>query len=189
MDNSMRAENAYSGTMTGQNLMTAFDEEARAYTKYKIYGLEAGDEGLPVIRRLFDQNAENEREHAEVWLRYLGEVGNTEQNLRNAAEGETSDRDNMYPEMARVAQDEGFDELAEKFRLTATVENRHRQEFEEALEGLVTGDYYRGDANTLWQCLNCGLEVRGNMPPERCPLCSYPRDYFMRACFEMNTDD
>ena len=189
MDNSMRAENSYNGTKTGQNLMTAFDEEARAYTKYKIYGLEAGDEGLPVIRRLFDQNAENEREHAEVWLRYLGQVGSTEQNLRLASEGEASDRDNMYPEMARVAKDEGFDELAEKFALTADVEARHREEFENALEGLATGKYYRGNANTVWQCLNCGLETRGNMPPERCPLCSYPRDYFIRIDCEYENDD
>ena len=189
MDNFMRAENTYNGTKTGQNLMTAFNEESKAYTKYKIYGLEAGDEGLPVIRRLFDQNAENEREHAEVWLRYLGQVGSTEQNLRIASGGEANDMDNMYPEMARVAKDEGYDELAEKFMLTAEVEARHRREFEEALEGLSTGDYYKGNANTRWQCLNCGLETRGNMPPERCPLCSYPRSYFIRLdCENENYD-
>lgn len=188
MDNSMRAVSTFDGTRTQQNLMDAFNGEARAYTKYKIYGLEAGDEGLPVIRRLFDQTAENEREHAEVWLRYLGEVGNTQQNLMEAIEQEASEDENTYPQMARVAQDEGFDELAEKFRLTASVENRHKKEFEETLNGLMTGDYYKGNANTMWQCLNCGLEVRGNMPPERCPLCSYPRDYFMRIGFEMNQE-
>lgn len=169
------------GTRTEQNLMNAFEGESKAYTKYKIYALKAGDEGYPVQRRLFDNTAENEREHAELWLSYLGEVGDTADNLEYAIAGEADESENMYLEMARVARDEGFNEIADKFMLTASVEANHKKEFENTLSGFETGSYYEGDGDTVWQCLNCGYEVRGTSVPARCPLCSYPRTYFKRV--------
>ena len=173
-----RVMSALNGTKTEQNLNRAFDDEAAAYTKYKLFAQRANDEGNHAAGRLFDETADNERQHASLWLGYLDGIGSTRDNLESAIAGEISDTE-TYPEMARQADEEGFNEIAEKFRLTAQVESNHLNTYKDMLDSMDSEPIY--DANTHWQCTNCGFDSYGNVPPERCPLCSYTKDYFKKS--------
>lgn len=176
-----RAMSALNGTKTEQNLNKAFSGEASAHTKYMLYADKAREEGYPAIARQFDETAGNEKEHAELWLGYMGGIGSTEDNLRAAVAGENAENTDMYPEMARVADDEGFNEIAQKFRLAGEVEGRHRDDYRRTLNDMEDGSWQQGDSDTEWACINCGFRFNGNTPPVRCPLCGYPREYFVKA--------
>ena len=180
-DMNNRAMSALNGTKTERNLSDAFAGEAKAYTKYKLYADRAGSDGMPNAKRLFEDTADNEKEHAELWLGYLDGIGDTKDNLQDAIDGEDHEDRVMYPEMARTADDEGFGEIADKFRLAAQTEGHHRDTYKQLLDSMNNGTEYSGDENTNWKCTNCGFESRGNEPAARCQLCSYPREYFTRA--------
>lgn len=169
------------GTKTEQNLRTAAQNEAMSFTKYTLYSGLASDEANEDISRMFSEFASNEKEHAELWLGYLDELGSTEDNLQNAIASEEFDATEFYPNAARVAEEEGFDELAEKFRMAGSIERRHEIYNKRASDELVTGRMYMGDADTEWVCLNCGYTTRGNTPPNHCPFCSYPKGYFKKV--------
>lgn len=174
------ANNGLNGTKTKQNLIDASQKEALAYTKYKLYSDIAHNEMEEDISRMFSNFADNEKEHAELWLGYLNELGTTQQNLDSAIHGETFEKDTYYPELSRVAKEEGFHELSEKFRMAGTVEANHANMLTQVAKNLADGSLYTGDANTQWICLNCGYITKGNTPPDRCPLCNYPKSYFKK---------
>lgn len=171
-------QNALTGTKTEELLKQAAHGEAQTYTRYRLFSDIADKEGYEPLRRLFEQSAENEREHAALWYGYLDEFGNTEENLENALSGERFESKTFYPDAARTAKEEGFDEIAEKFALTGSVEENHAVAFAKMLDAMQNGSLYTGKADTVWLCLNCGYRTKGNEPPERCPLCSYPKGFF-----------
>lgn len=176
-----QSKSALAGTKTEQNLQAALRGEALAHTKYMLFADMASTEGYEPISRVFDDFSGNEREHAELWLGYLNGIGSTEENLESALDGERFESTTFYPEASRIAKEEGFEELAEKFRLVAGVEGHHAEAYARLLDSLTDGTLYQGDADTEWVCLNCGYRTKGNMPPERCPLCSYPRGFFEKV--------
>lgn len=177
--------NGLHGTKTEQNLRTAAQNEAMGFTKYMLYSGLASDEANEDMARMFSEYASNEKEHAELWLGYLDELGGVEDNLNNAIYGEEFEATEFYPNAARIAAEEGFDELADKFRMAANIEKRHADSYRTAADDLASGRMYTGNADTQWVCLNCGYTTRGNMPPSQCPFCSYPKGYFKKAnCFE-----
>ena len=182
MDTSHKTvQNALAGSKTEELLKQAARGEAQAFTKYMLFASLAGDEGYEPIRRLFIKTAGNEKEHAELWYGYLDELGSSEENLENALSGERFESKTFYPDAARVAKEEGFDEIAQKFAMTGAVEADHAAAFGKMADALCDGKLYTGDADTGWICSNCGYRTKGNEPPERCPLCSYPKGFFDKA--------
>ena len=175
-----RVKSALSGTKTEQNLKTAASGEAMAYTKYTLFSDIAKKEGYEEIADVFSSFAGNEKEHAEIWLEYLGEIGDTKTNLKNAASGEGFESGEFYPDASKTAYDEGFSEIGDKFRMTGTVEKSHEGEYKKISKETENGEAFSGGAETTWTCLNCGYTVQGNPPPDRCPLCSYPKGYFAK---------
>ncbi len=170
-----------SGTQTQKNLMTAAGGEARANTKYNLYAGTAYEEGLATVGDLLENLSHQEKEHAEIWMNYLGEIGTTQKNLENAIFAENYEADSMYPEFQRIAQEEGFDEIANKFRMVGEIEAHHRDLLKNVLNEYNEGTLYAGgNDDTMWQCTNCGYIVSGPEAPERCPVCYYIRGYFQR---------
>ncbi len=173
---------AIAGTETEKNLYTALSGESQAALKYKRYASDAKKEGYEAVARLFCETADNEVEHAELWLRYLGGTGSVAENLEAAAGGEHYEWSSMYDGFAKTADAEGFPELAAKFRMAAEVEKMHEGRYRCALSGVQTGGVFRDDcAETKWICLNCGFVYTGAEPPMQCPLCAHPRGYFDRV--------
>ena len=174
------SQSALTGTKTEQYLKTAAQGEASAFTKYSLYSDIADEEGYQEISRTLSSIANNERQHAELWLGYLGQLGSTEENLETAIATETFESTTFYPEAAKAAKEEGFDEIAQKFSMTGSVEADHACTQEKFLESIRVVSIFKGDANTEWICLNSGYRTKGNTPPEHCPLCSYPKGYFAK---------
>ncbi len=179
MNNNTRS--GLAGTKTEQNLMEAARGEALAHTKYMLYSKMASQAGEPEVARTFENFANNEKEHAELWLGYLGELGEPEDNINSAVAGENFEASSFYPEASRVASEEGFTELAEKFRMAGTVEARHAEAYQKLSDDMAKGNMHTGNADTEWMCTSCGYRTKGNMPPEYCPLCSYPDSYFVKT--------
>lgn len=178
MDTNKRgAVSALNGTKTSSNLNRAFDDEAKAYTTYKLYANKAAEDGRHDFARIFDQTAENERQHASLWLGYLDGIGSTAENLEAAAADENH-AVQAYNDMARIADEEGFNEIAEKMRLMSQVERGHMDTYLKMKEELDRDTPTEYGADTHWVCSNCGFDVYGNVKPERCPLCSYTSEYF-----------
>ena len=169
------AKNALNGTKTKQNLIDASKNEALAYTKYSIFSDIAHEEEYEDISRMFSELAHNEKEHSELWLSYLNEFGTTMENLDSAIKGEIFEKESYYPELARMAKEEGFEEISEKFRMVGKVESNHADMLTENADSLVKGTMFKGNADTKWVCLNCGYTTKGNTPPDTCPLCNYPK--------------
>lgn len=169
------------GTKTEQNLMEAARSEALAHTKYMLYSEMASEAGEREAAQTFENFANNEKEHAELWLGYLGELGETDDNINSAVTGETFESSNFYPEASRIAAEEGFTELAEKFRMAGTVEGHHAEAYRKLSDDMAKGTMHTGNADTEWVCSNCGYHTKGNIPPEYCPLCSYPNSYFVKT--------
>ena len=169
------------GTKTEQNLMAAFAGESQARNKYTYYASKAKKEGYEQIAALFLETAENEKEHAKMWFKYLegGEIKSTPENLKAAAAGENYEWTDMYAEFARVAEEEGFKEIALKFKLVAEVEKHHEERYLKLLENVEQNQVFTKDTGiSIWKCRNCGHIHIGEKAPEVCPTCAHPKAYF-----------
>lgn len=173
-----QVHSALSGTQTHKNLTDAFGSEARSAMKYRIFAHQARDNGDATLAKMLEDIAGNETEHAELWMRYLGEIGDNAMNLDAQIAAEEYENGVMYPEFANIAADEGFSEIAEKLRFAANAEAGHTRLLTEYLRAMQDGTLYEDDAQ--WLCTNCGYIHTGNQAPDRCPLCSYPRGYYVR---------
>ncbi len=166
------------GTKTEQNLMTAFAGESQARNKYTYFASVAKKEGFEQISAIFNETANNEKEHAKMWFKALGELGDTAQNLLHAAEGENYEWTDMYATFAKEAEEEGFTELAEKFRMVAAIEKTHEERYRALLNNVEMQKVFEKAEETMWECRNCGHLVMGKKAPEVCPVCSHPQAYF-----------
>lgn len=166
------------GTKTEQNLRDAFAGESQARNKYTFFASVAKKEGYEQFAGIFQETADNEKEHAKIWFKYLNGIGNTEENLKSAAAGENYEWTTMYKNFAADARAEGFTELATLFDLVATVEKTHDERYQALLKNLQEGKIFLKDGTTIWRCRNCGFIHVGKNPPEVCPLCKHPKAYF-----------
>lgn len=171
-------KNPYAGTKTEQNLWEAFAGESQARNKYTYFASAAKKAGYEQIAALFLQTAENEKEHAKLWFKALGELGNTEENLLHAAEGENFEWTDMYDRMAKEADEEGFHELAEQFRGVAAIEKAHEERYRALLKNVETRTVFEKSGITIWECRNCGHLAVGTKAPDICPVCSHPQSFF-----------
>jgi len=172
------AQNIYAGTKTEQNLMAAFAGESQARNKYTYFASVAKKEGYEQISALFLKTAENEKEHAKMWFKELSGIGNTAQNLEAAADGENYEWTDMYDGFAKTADEEGFHELAEKFRLVAAIERHHEERYRALLKNIELAEVFAKSEVKVWECRNCGHIVVGTNAPEVCPTCAHPQSYF-----------
>ena len=176
-DNS-RPLNRYSGTQTEKNLEAAFAGESQARNKYTYFASKAKKEGYEQIAALFLKTADNEKEHAKMWFKELGGIGNTPENLLHAAEGENYEWTDMYDGFAKTAEEEGFHELAEKFRAVAAIEKHHEERYRALLKNVEAQEVFKKSEVKVWECRNCGHIVVGTAAPEVCPVCDHPQAYF-----------
>lgn len=172
------SKNPYVGTKTEKNLWEAFAGESQARNKYTYFASVAKKAGFEQIAALFLQTAENEKEHAKLWFKALGELGDTAENLLHAAEGENAEWTDMYDRMAREADEEGFHDLAEQFRGVAAIEKAHEERYRALLKNVETKAVFEKSGVTVWECRNCGHIVVGTTAPEICPVCKHPQAYF-----------
>ena len=170
--------NKYAGTKTEKNLMAAFAGESEARNKYTYFASKAKKDGYEQISALFLKTAENEKEHAKLWFKELNGIGSTEENLLAAANGENYEWTDMYEEFARVADEEGFHELAEKFRGVALIEKHHEERYRALLKNVEMKQVFEKSEVKIWECRNCGHIVVGTKAPEVCPVCNHPQSYF-----------
>src|SRR5574344_2028865 len=168
----------YSGTQTEKNLEAAFAGESEARNKYTYFASKAKKEGYEQIAALFLQTAENEKEHAKLWLKELEGIGDTAQNLAAAADGENYEWTDMYEGFAKTAEEEGFKALAAKFRLVAAIEKRHEERYRALLNNVETAQVFERSEVKIWECRNCGHIVVGKKAPSVCPTCNHPQSYF-----------
>ena len=166
------------GSRTEANLMAAFAGESQARNKYTYYASKAKKEGYEQIAAIFLETADNEKEHAKLWFKALGGIGNTAQNLLAAAEGENYEWTEMYDEFAKVAEEEGFTALARQFRAVAAVEKEHEERYRKLLENVETAQVFAKAGITVWVCRNCGHIHIGTEAPKACPVCVHPQSYF-----------
>ena len=170
--------NKYAGTKTEQNLLAAFAGESQARNKYTYFASAAKKEGYEQISALFLKTAENEKEHAKLWFKELGGIGNTAENLAAAADGENYEWTDMYEGFAKTADEEGFPELAERFRLVAAIEKAHEERYRALLKNVETAKVFEKSEVKVWECRNCGHIVVGTKAPDVCPTCNHPQSYF-----------
>ena len=168
----------YSGTQTEKNLEAAFAGESQARNKYTYFASVAKKEGYEQISALFLKTAENEKEHAKMWFKELAGIGSTAENLEAAADGENYEWTDMYDGFAKTAEEEGFPELARKFRGVAAIEKRHEERYRALLKNVEAKAVFEKSEVKVWECRNCGHIVVGTSAPEICPVCSHPRAYF-----------
>lgn len=166
------------GTRTEKNLWAAFNGESAARTKYQLYAMQARKDNLHQVAAIFDETADNELQHAKLWLRALSEYGQTAENLKKAQEGEHYEWTAMYAEFEQVAREEGFDDLADQFRRAGEVEERHDNRYGYFIKQLEEQLMFRKDTAQSWKCRNCGYYHVGNAAPEVCPLCKHPQGWF-----------
>ena len=170
--------NKYAGTKTEQNLLKAFAGESEARNKYTYFASKAKKEGFEQISALFLKTAENEKEHAKLWFKELGGIGSTAENLKAAADGENYEWTDMYEEFAKVADEEGFHELAERFRGVALIEKHHEERYRALLKNVENEEVFKKSTVKVWECRNCGHIVVGTSAPEECPVCNHPQSFF-----------
>ena len=168
------------GTKTEQNLREAFAGESMARNKYTYYASKAKKDGFQQIAALFEETANNEKEHAKLWFKLLegGAVKDTISNLKDAAAGENYEWTDMYDRMAKEAEEEGFAEIAEKFRGVAAIEKHHEERYRKLLQNIEDAIVFSRDGDAIWMCRNCGHIVVGAKAPEDCPVCNHPQSYF-----------
>ncbi|MBR2240209.1 MAG: rubrerythrin family protein [Clostridia bacterium] len=168
------------GTKTEKNLMDAFAGESQARNKYTYYASKAKKEGYEQIAAIFQETADNEKEHAKIWFKLLhdGEVPTTTQNLEDAANGENYEWTDMYDRMAKEAKEEGFDHIAYLFEAVGKIEREHEARYKKLLENIEGGLVFSKDGDAIWKCRNCGHIVIGKQAPEVCPVCNHPKSYF-----------
>lgn len=170
--------NKYAGTKTEKNLWEAFAGESQARNKYTYFASVAKKAGYEQIAALFLKTAENEKEHAKLWFKALGELGDTPENLLHAAQGENAEWTDMYDRMAKEADEEGFTEIAAKFRGIGAIEKEHEARFRRLLENVENGEVFKRGSITIWKCRNCGHIVVGTEAPKVCPVCNHAQSYF-----------
>ena len=170
--------NKYAGTQTEKNLWEAFAGESQARNKYTYFASKAKKEGYEQIAALFLKTADNEKEHAKLWFKELNGIGDTAENLGAAAAGENYEWTDMYAGFAKTAEEEGFTELAAKFRLVAEIEKHHEERYRKLLQNVETLEVFKKAGVQIWECRNCGHLVVGTEAPELCPTCAHPKSYF-----------
>ena len=168
----------YSGTQTEKNLEAAFAGESQARNKYTYFASVAKKQGFEQIADLFLKTANNEKEHAKMWFKELNGIGDTAENLLAAAEGENYEWTDMYEDFAKTAEEEGFTELAHKFRLVAAIEKHHEERYRALLHNVETAEVFKKSEIKVWECRNCGHIVVGKEAPKICPVCNHPQSYF-----------
>lgn len=168
------------GTKTEKNLQEAFAGESQARNKYTYFASKAKKDGYVQISKIFEETAANEKEHAELWYKYLngGKVSDTITNLEDAANGENFEWTDMYKRMAQEAREEGFDEIADKFEGVAAIEKEHEERYRKLLDNIKKERVFSKDNDVIWQCSNCGHIVIGKRAPEECPVCNHAQAYF-----------
>ena len=168
------------GTKTEKNLQEAFAGESMARNKYTYYASKAKKDGYVQISKIFEETASNEKEHAEIWFKYLhdGKVPGTVENLNDAASGENLEWTDMYARMAAEARAEGFDEIADKFEMVGAIEREHEERYRKLLANIEGGLVFSRDGDAIWQCSNCGHIVIGPQAPDICPVCDHAQAYF-----------
>ena len=176
--------NKYAGTQTEKNLLEAFAGESQARNKYTYFASKAKKEGYEQIAELFLKTADNEEEHAKLWFKELEGIGDTAQNLAEAAAGENYEWTDMYEGFAKTAEAEGFTALAKKFRGVAAIEKRHEERYRALLHNVEAQEVFAKSEVKVWECRNCGHIVVGTNAPEACPVCAHPKAYF-----EVHTDN
>ena len=173
-----KQKHAYEGTQTEKNLMAAFAGESQARNKYTYFASVAKKEGYEQISAIFLKTAENEKEHAKMWLKELKGIGNTTENLNEAADGENYEWTDMYEEFAKTAEKEGFTELAKKFRMVGAIEKHHEERYRALLKNIEMAEVFAKSTVKVWECRNCGHIMTGTAAPEVCPVCAHPQSYF-----------
>ena len=166
------------GTKTEKNLMEAFAGESQARNKYTYFASKAKKEGYQQIAAMFEETANNEKEHAKIWFKLLGGIGTTEENLRAAAAGENEEWTDMYARMAREAKEEGFDDIAALFEGVLAIEKEHEERYLKLLANIENDEVFKKNEKTVWICRNCGHIVDSESAPEKCPVCAHPQAYF-----------
>ena len=168
------------GTRTEANLMAAFAGEAQARTKYNYFASRARKDGYVQIANIFDETAENEKEHAKIWFKLIhdGDVPDTLINLMDAASGENYEWTEMYAEFARVAKEEGLDSIAELFEQVGIIEKEHEERYRQLLSNIKDEKVFSRNVDKVWHCLNCGATIFGKSAPDVCPVCAHPQSYF-----------
>ena len=168
------------GTKTERNLQEAFAGESQARNKYSYWASKAKKDGYQQIAAIFEETAANEKEHAKMWFKLLegGAIKSTPENLKAAADGENFEWTDMYDRMAREADEEGFTEIAEKFRGVAKIEREHEERYRKLLQNIEEGIVFSRDGDRIWKCRNCGHIVIGPKAPEICPVCDHPQAFF-----------
>ena len=170
--------NKYAGTQTEKNLEAAFAGESQARNKYTYFASRAKKDGVEQIAALFQTPADNEKEHAKLWFKELEGIGTTAENLAAAADGENYEWTDMYEGFAKTAEEEGFKELAAKFRLVAAIEKRHEERYRALLHNVEAQEVFKKSEVKVWECRNCGHIVVGTEAPQLCPTCAHPQSYF-----------
>lgn len=168
------------GTKTEKNLQEAFAGESQARNKYTFFASKAKKDGYEQIAAIFLETAENEKEHAKLWFKYLegGDIKPTSENLKEAAAGEQYEWTDMYERMAKEADEEGFDEIARKFRGVLAIEKTHEERYRKLLKNIEDEVVFSRDGDCIWQCRNCGHIVIGKKAPKLCPVCNHPQAFF-----------
>ena len=170
--------NKYAVTQTEKNLEAAFAGESQARNKYTYFASRAKKDGFEQIAALFQKTADNEKEHAKLWFKELEGIGTTAENLAAAADGENYEWTDMYEGFAKTAEEEGFKELAAKFRLVAAIEKRHEERYRALLHNVEAQEVFKKSEVKVWECRNCGHIVVGTEAPQLCPTCAHPQSYF-----------
>ncbi len=166
------------GSKTEANLIAAFAGESQARNKYTYFASKAKKEGYEQIAAIFQETADNEKEHAKMWFKELGGIGTTAENLEAAADGENFEWTDMYANFAKTAKEEGFDRIAYLFEAVAKIEKEHEERYKKLLENVENGTVFSAGEVKIWKCRNCGHIVVGTSAPEVCPVCSHPQAYF-----------
>ncbi len=168
------------GTKTEKNLQEAFAGESQARNKYSYWASKAKKDGYQQIAAIFEETAANEKEHAKMWFKLLegSSIKSTTENLKAAADGENFEWTDMYERMAKEAEEEGFNEIADKFRAVAAIEKAHEERYRKLLSNIEEGLVFSREGDRIWQCRNCGHIVIGQNAPEICPVCDHPQSYF-----------
>ena len=174
----MEKSNKYSGTQTEKNLEVAFAGESQARNKYTYFASAAKKEGFEQIAAMFLKTAENEKEHARLWFKELNGIGSTAENLSAAADGENFEWTDMYEGFAKTAEEEGFPELAAKFRMVGAIEKHHEERYRALLKNVEAMAVFEKSEVKVWECRNCGHIIVGTKAPQACPVCNHPQSYF-----------
>jgi len=176
----MTAKNNLKGSKTEKNLLEAFKGESMATNKYTYFASRAKKDGYVQMSKIFENTAANEREHAKLWYKALngGKIKDTVENLKECIEGENFEHTSMYPEFAKTAREEGFDDIAELFEGIAKIEKHHEARYKKLLENIKKDEVFKKSSKKQWECANCGCIVEGDIAPETCPVCAHPKAYF-----------